>query len=158
MAVNRTGYDDITIYMAGSIRGKRADEVLDFFEANTKFVVERLVDAGIKCKVFSPVRGKNCDRSTGIWSNKHTLKEIIARDETDVSKSDVIIIQTGDDPSDGTWFEFAYAYYVCKIPVVIVAPLRKAGEKVSWANEKATYIAATLEEATDWIIEYWMAA
>ena len=154
---NWTGYDEITIYMAGNIRGKKACEVLEFFNSNTHYVIRRLIEVGIKCKVLSPIRGKNCDEVTGIWKNKHSLKEIIARDEADVSKSDVVIIQTGDKPSDGSWFEFAYAHYVCKIPVLMVAPLRKSGEKVSWSNEKATFIGDTLEECVNWIIDYWMA-
>lgn len=145
-----------TIYLAGSIRGKNAGDVIKFFNANQKYIEDRFKEANIPVKILSPIRGKHCDDEGKEWTSQYSLHEIIERDENDVRNSDMILIQTGDEPSDGTWFEFGLAHYVCKIPVVMVAPLRKEGKKKSWSNHKATYIGDSLKDAVDWILEYWM--
>lgn len=150
---------ELKIYLGGSIRGLKAKDVVKHFDDMEAYIMKRCREAGIKCHVFSPIRGKKqyISEDGETWNNPRPLKEIIARDETDLRQCDIDFIMTGDTPTDGTWLEFGLCLYECKIPVVMIAPKRKNNELISWANEKATFIGKDKKECVDWIIDYWMA-
>jgi len=147
----------LVIYIGGRIRGKNPNEVVELFKETQQYIEKECEKANIEVEVLSPVRGKH-NIEKGEWKSNYTLKHVIARDEADIRRSNVHLIQTGDCVSDGTWLEFGLSYYECKIPVVMVSPKRLSGEiSASWSNEKATYIGETLEDCVRWIIDYWMA-
>ena len=146
----------MSIYLSGSIRGKDAGEVIELFHDAKTYVEEELEKSEIRATVYIPIRGRQVCEQKGTWQPNYSLKEIIARDENDVRNSDMVIILTGDNVSDGTWLEFGLAHYECKIPVIMVSPKRKKGELFSWSNDKATFIGESLVECVLWIINYWM--
>ena len=147
----------VSIYLSGSIRGKDAHEVIRMFHDTKLYIEEECEKSDIHATVYSPVRGKQVCEQKGTWEPNYTLKEVIARDEADIRKSDVLLILTGDNVSDGTWLEFGLAHYECKIPVLMVAPKRKSGEiPMSWSGEKVTFMGDTLEDCVKWLIDYWM--
>ena len=139
-----------TVYLAGTMEGRSYEECVT--ERNVAKML--LNQRGIR--VLDPLRGKEYlagkiinrdEKPNGVY-----IGEIIARDKYDLERSDLLLILTGDVPSDGTWLEYGYAKYMLDIPVVLIAPLRIG--KNGWSNHEATYIAKSLEDAVKWIVDY----
>lgn len=83
----------------------------------------------------------------------NTMKAFVSKDEAALRKCDVLLVLTGDYPSDGTWHEIGLAHYERKIPVVYVSPKRARGELVGFSNVKAHAIFETIEEACEFILQ-----
>jgi len=145
-----------TLYLGGSIRHKKAADVIKMFNENKKYIEDRFAEVGIPIIILSPIRGKNCEDDGVEWKAHYELPEVIARDESDVRRSHMLLNLTGDTPSDGAWWEMGLAHYVCNIPVVMIAPLRKIGKVKSWSNYKATFLGSDSKEVVDWILDYWL--
>ena len=100
------GYSHLSLYVAGSIRGLNAREIIEKFKKTKKYIEKQCKEKGIECTIYIPTRGKHTSNDGEIWASNYSLKDIIARDEGDVKRSDLILILTGDNPTDGTWLEF----------------------------------------------------
>lgn len=139
-----------TVYLGGRLENRTYEECL----AERNKARELLEERGIK--VIDPLRGKEYLAGKTLSRNEKPggmdIAEIIARDKYDLKRSDLLLILTGDDVSDGTWLEFGYARYKLDIPVVMVAPSRIG--KHGWSNYEATYIARDLNHAVNWIANY----
>lgn len=139
-----------TVYLAGRMEGRTYDECI----AERNKAKRLLEEHGIT--VLDPLRGKEYLSGKKITREEKpggmSIAEIIARDKYDMKRSDLLLILTGDDTSDGTWLEFGYAKYKLDIPVVMIAPSRVG--KHGWSNYEATYIAKDLDYAINWIIDY----
>ncbi len=139
------------IYLSGTMEGKSFEIV----KTQRDKAVRKLTDAGFL--VCDPLRHKDKHFRGGkakmnLSKSDYEIQQIIGRDENDIRQSDALIVLTGDNPSSGTWFEFAFAYYVVKIPVIVVAPsLRRNmdahGSAYEWTGGKATKVVRNLDEA-----------
>lgn len=138
------------VYLGGTMDGRTYEEC-----AQERNKARRMLEAsGIK--VIDPLRGKSFLKgktiSRDVKPNGMDIGEIIARDKYDLGRSDLLLILTGDTPSDGTWLEYGYAKYFLDIPVVLIAPSRVG--KNGWSNHEAAYIAKDLHDAVQWIVGY----
>jgi len=107
--------------------------------------------------VCDPLRHKHVQLKEGktvmdLAKASFEVQQIVARDEADIRASDGLLVLTGDTPSSGTWFEFAFAHYVVKIPVVVVAPklrdrMNKKEAAFEWTGAKASKVVSSIEEA-----------
>jgi predicted Rossmann-fold nucleotide-binding protein len=63
------------------------------------------------------------------------MDAMVKRDQWLIRRSDLLLVLTGDTPSDGTWHELVYALQL-PIPVVMIAPRRcqKKNPLVGWSN------------------------
>lgn len=142
-----------TVYLGGKIGGRTYWECAGE-RARAKQALE---ERGIK--VINPLRGKDYLEGKTISRFEKPggmdIAEIIARDKYDLKRSDLLLILTGDEVSDGTWLEFGYAKYKLEIPVVMIAPTRIG--QYGWSNHEADYIAFNLTAAVDWIAKYFFA-
>lgn len=142
-----------TVYLGG----KLGDRTYWECAGERSWAKQLLEERGIS--VLNPLRGKGYLAGKTISRHKKPggmdIAEIIARDKYDLKRSDLLLILTGDEVSDGTWLEFGYAKYKLDIPVVMVAPTRIG--QCSWSNHEADYIARSLEEAVNWIANYFFA-
>jgi len=139
-----------TVYLAGNMDGRTDEECVAERNEAKKMLSQNNIN------VIDPLRGK--EYLTGktitrdVKPNGMNIGEIIARDKYDLGRSDLLLILTGDNPSDGTWLEYGYAKYLLDIPVVLIAPSRVG--KNGWSNHEAAYIAKSLEDAVEWIAGY----
>ena len=141
------------VYLSGRLENRTYEECL----AERNKARELLEERGIK--VINPLRGKDYLEGKTISRFEKPggmdIAEIIARDKYDLKRSDLLLILTGDEVSDGTWLEFGYAKYKLEIPVVMIAPTRIG--QYGWSNHEADYIAFNLTTAEDWIAKYFFA-
>jgi nucleoside 2-deoxyribosyltransferase len=61
------------------------------------------------------------------------MKAMMEHDKWLIRRSDVLLVLTGDIPSEGTNAEFLYAQTI-GIPVVMIAPERVKGNWMGWTN------------------------
>lgn len=139
-----------TVYLGGKLGDRTYEECI----AERNKAKKLLEEHGIT--VIDPLRGK--EYLVGKTISRYEkpggmeISEIIVRDKYNLKRSDLLLILTGDEVSDGTWLEFGYAKYKLDLPVVMVAPTR-VGQH-GWSNYEADYIARSLEEAVNWIANY----
>lgn len=135
------------VYLCGSMVGRIGAKVL----GERWKATELLTDAGIE--VFDPAKNEHVDptKPIDIRVDFETMRAFVSKDEYAIRHCDVLLVLTGDEPSDGSWWEMGLAHFECKMPIVIVAPLRAAGEKMGFTNVKANAILPTVEEAVDFI-------
>ena len=81
------------------------------------------------------------------------MKFFVAKDVYAIDHSDVVLVLTGDTPSDGTWWEMGQAHFKTGIPVVMVAPNRCSGDIVGFSNVMVDALFPTIEEAVKFIAD-----
>lgn len=134
-----------SVYICGSMAGRLGADV----QWERALVSTLLKRAGFI--PHDPARNEN------IVADKHissalpidNMADYVVRDLSLLSKSDALILLTGDFPTDGSWWEMAYATLSYKIPVVVVSPLRVKSEIVGFTNVLIDHIYKTPEEAID---------
>lgn len=137
----------ISCYVAGTLGGRdKADVVRERAK-----IVEPLRKAG--WDVYDPFEDEKTQVKRLIPDNHKmdTMAAFINKDLRRVRKCDVLIVTTGDNPTDGTWDEKCTAWAQGSV-VVLVAPLRKAGERVSFSNHRSHYLAQDAEDAVKWAL------
>lgn len=139
----------ISVYVAGTLVGADKAETI----RRRGRVCGLLAEAGFS--VYDPFADEH-----KMWTGERipegppldTMRAFVNKDLRQVRKADVVLVLTGDVPSDGTWQERDYSYMIGGI-VVMVAPRRKRGELVSFSNVRSHYIAGDDEEAVRWLKE-----
>lgn len=132
------------IYLAGELSERKFEDIV-----RERHLIKKLIRENGLIPV-DPVRCRDHNELSKL--NIFTIKNIIARDEHDLSNSNAILVLTGDKPTSGTWFEFAYAHYVLKIPIVVVAPkMLEDNNFGNWTFYKATKVVPNVIEAITWL-------
>lgn len=137
------------VYLAGSLAQRAAAEVT----AERRKVIRLFRGKGVT--VLDPWRTERDDAETTIpiKFDYVTMKRYISKDHYAIDKADVMLILTGDHPTDGTWCELGRAYYKCQIPIVMIAPKRVSEGIMGFSNIYASAMFATAEEAVDFIVD-----
>lgn len=137
------------VYLAGKMGGRMGHDVL----------AER-ARAVAACKAnyiepIDPARNENIDpdKPVDLRMDYLTMKAFVAKDEFAIRNVDVLLVLTGDTPSEGTGWEMGLAHFELRIPIVMVSPKRAAGQLMGFSNIKVDAIFATVEEATEFIEE-----
>jgi len=140
----------VNIYLSGSMEDRNFNEVL----LERAHAESRLMAEGFT--VFDPfdcIETIDGDIAVERYEGLE-MSEIVARDELAIKNSDAIIVLTGDNPTTGTWFEFAFAHYCVKIPIVVIAPNIKEGKKQNWTTYKATKVVSDIDTAAKWLSKF----
>lgn len=139
------------VYLSGTMEGLSFDAVMK----QRSNAIKQLTDAGfIAC---DPIRHRGKHFIGGktkmdLSRSDYEIQQVISRDENDIMSCDALLVLTGDNPSSGTWFEFAFAHYVVKIPTIVIAPkLRRRmdakGSAFEWTGGKATKVVKNINDA-----------
>lgn len=140
------------VYLSGAMGGRPAKEV-----------IEERQNAAMLCVKFGlhPVdpgreERKEWGRKVSIVFPKKTMASFVQKDLMLIRRCDVLLVLTGDTPSDGTWIEKTYAK-LALLPVVMVAPQRFKRRLVGWSNmpEWTDAIFPTMESALKFIAQKW---
>lgn len=142
----------LRVYLAGSMGGRSSEEV-----------IRERQKAAVCCERYGmmPVDPGRLERKQ--WGKKISLKTpqrimdgFVDKDLFLIRRSDVLLVLTGDSPSDGTWTEKTYAKMI-GLPVVLVSPKRASGRLVGWANSKrwADKVCPDIESAVKYIARTW---
>jgi len=135
------------VYLAGKMQGRSGLEV-----------IEERARASNACRVygveyFDPAENEDVPTDGSLIDLKTdfvTMKNYVAKDFAAVTTCDVLLVLTGDIPSDGTLWEMGWAHSR-NIPVVLVAPKRCSGELMSFSSILADAMFPTVEEAVKFI-------
>lgn len=105
-------------------------------------------------EVYDPALGEAIypEKLVDIAMPYDRMKQFVSKDEFAIRHCDVLLVLTGDTPSEGTGLEFGLALSL-GIPVVLVSPKRVKGELMGFWNIKADAIFTTIEEAVQFISE-----
>lgn len=134
------------VYLAGKMGGRLGRDVL----------VERKIaqDACRRENVeyIDPAQGENIqpDKLVDLAMDEKTMRGFVSKDEYAIRHCDVLLILTGDTPSEGTGLEYGLALSL-NMPVIVVSPKRVRGELMGFWNIKASAIFETAEEAIEFI-------
>lgn len=137
-----------TVYLAAGMGGVPGIIVL----AGRKRAKEACIEADLA--YIDPAEGENVPTDhtpVDLRLDYSTMKNYVAKDEYAIRHSDCLLVLTGDNPSDGTWWECGLAKFEVGIPVVMVAPRRCKGDLMGFSNVKADAIFPTVEEAVEFI-------
>lgn len=131
------------VYLAGTLTGRNKKQVLQ----ERKRATVLLQQAGFI--VFDPVSIEKNQIGLKFKSDNNlaTMAVYVRKEKNAIENCHALLVLTGDKPSDGTWYEMAFAKYKCKIPVVLVAKLRFQGKLVSWSNVEASAVVPSLAKA-----------
>lgn len=137
------------VYLAGKMGGRLGRDVL-----------EERARAIAACKAndiyaIDPARNEHIDpeKVVDLKMDYLTMKAFVAKDEYAIRCVDVLLVLTGDTPSEGTGWEMGLAHFELRIPIIMVAPKRAAGELMGFSNIKVDAIFPTVEEAAEFIAE-----
>lgn len=136
------------VYLAGKMGGRWGRDVL----------LERSL-AKTACRregvdFIDPADGENIhpDKVVDLAMDERTMRGFVSKDEYAIRHCDVLLILTGDTPSEGTGLEYGLALSL-NMPVILVSPKRVRGELMGFWNIKASAIFNTAEEAVEFIGE-----
>jgi len=132
------------IYLAGNIQGCTKDEARGWRDQATEFL------NGYEIKTLDPCRGKDDFR------RRYEPKEIVLRDLRDIDSSSLILAKLELDENShgtGTSMEIMFAW-LNRIPVVLVTK-NKALARHYWIQAFVTRVFEDLQDALDYIVEYW---
>jgi nucleoside 2-deoxyribosyltransferase len=137
------------IYLAGRMGGRMGDEVLR--ERNRA----RKACTYYGLQYIDPADGENIDplNPIDLRLDFPTMKSFVAKDEYAIRSCDVLLVLTGDTPSEGTGWEMGLAHFALHIPVVLVSPKRVHGELMGFSNIKSDAMFSTVEEACSFIAQ-----
>jgi nucleoside 2-deoxyribosyltransferase len=142
------------VYLAGKMGGREGHEVLH----ERRRAELACIAAGVE--YIDPARGENIDPSRPVDLNMDylTMKAFVAKDEHAIRNVDVLLVLTGDTPSEGTGWEMGLAHFELHIPIVMVSPLRVKGKLMGFSNIKVDAIFETVEEAAKFIADNYQGA
>lgn len=121
------------IYMCGTMAGRFAQEV----QAERREAAEALSKIGVwaidPAKSEQELWGKKVKAKISTKFRLRVMSAMVKQDLLLIRRSDALICLTGDNCSDGSWREIAYAQMI-GIPVILIAPKRYKGELSGWTN------------------------
>lgn len=105
-------------------------------------------------EVYDPASDESIDPASPVDLSMdiETMKRYVSKDEYAIKHCDVLLVLTGDTPSEGTGIEFGLALSL-GLPVVLVSPKRVQGALMGFWNVKADVLCSTVEEAAQLISE-----
>ena len=134
------------IYLAGSMAGRRTEEVqaerakaIALFAKQQIFAVD---PAASEQKLLDQKKSKKIS----LTYSEDLMEAFVWHDKWLIRHCDALIVLTGDNPSDGTWREMCYAEII-GLPVVLVAPRRVKKDLVGWSNICVPDVVSSIEEA-----------
>lgn len=135
------------VYLSGKMAGRMGKEVIE----ERAYVTERLEACDIE--VCDPALTEPIDPSKPIdlKLDYTTMKSFVAKDEFGIRTSNLMLVLTGDTPSDGTWWEMGLAHFEVGIPIVVVAPKRCKEGLMGFTNIKVDAMFETVDEAVAFI-------
>lgn len=136
----------LRVYLAGKMGGRMGHEVLE----ERYHATEVLESSDIE--VYDPAEGENiiANAPVDLQMNYVKMQAFVAKDEFAIRNSHVLVVLSGDTPSEGVGLEFGLALQI-GIPVILVSPKRVAGELMGFWSIKASAIFSTIEEAAEFI-------
>lgn len=137
------------VYLAGKMGGRLGKDVLDErARAITACETNDIV-------AIDPARNEYIDpvKPVDLRMDYLTMKAFVAKDEYAIRCVDVLLVLTGDTPSEGTGWEMGLAHFGLHIPIVMVSPKRAAGDLMGFSNIKVDALFSTVEEAAEFIAE-----
>lgn len=145
--------DKLCIYLAGSIEGRKKDDVIKERKYWRNLLSNEYVE------IVDPLRGKvDTAKEYGeelfdIGSSKFSVGEIISRDLADLDSCDMMLyLDMNGHKSFGKVWEYAYAYYMCRIPVIIFTP----NEQNNWMTHFATKVFKDAGYVKHWLNTFWL--
>ena len=148
------------VYISGSMENRSYAQV----KKERDRAIKKLTNVGLA--TCDPLRHKDTHFKGGkakmnLAKADYDIQQILERDENDIRSSDALLVLTGDKPTSGTWFEFAYAKYKVKIPVVVIAPklrrkMDEVGRAFEWTTGKASKVVRNIDEAVK-VLEWFFA-
>lgn len=120
-------------YLSGSM----ANRLVEHVTAERHLAINLCAKAGMYAvdpadseqKLWKP--GKKAKISTKFPPK--VMQAFVRRDKYLIRHCDALLVMTGDTPSDGTWWEMAYAHQI-GIPIIMIAPKRQSGQIMGWSN------------------------
>lgn len=136
------------VYLAGKMGGRLGADVLE-----ERYHAAQVCEAQ-DLEVYDPAEGESISASStiDIALDFATMKRFVSKDEWAIRHCDVLLVLTGDTPSEGTSIEIGLALAL-HMPVILVSPKRVSGELMGFWNVKADAIFNTVEEAAEFIGE-----
>lgn len=137
------------VYLGGRMGGRLGAEVL----SERKHAVECCISWDLE--PIDPAIGEGIDpnKQVDLSMDYLTMKSFVTKDEQALRTCNVMLVLTGDTPSEGTGWEMGFAHYVLHLPIIMVAPKRVSGTLMGFSNMKADAIFSTVEEAVEFIAE-----
>lgn len=134
------------VYLSGKMGGLVVGEIVD------KRLEARRICTKLGLEYFDPAEREGLyemprEKLIDMTVSRNTMEDFVNADEKGLEICSVILVLTGDTPSDGAWWEIAKAHYKMGIPVVMVAPRRDREEIMGFSNIKIPYIFSTIEGA-----------
>jgi len=141
------------IYLAQAMTGLTVAEVMKISQ------IARAYCRHYRFEWYSPIDDEGLDQlppHTIVTksSPETTMRWYVEKDEAAIGQCNALIYLTGDRLSDGANWEMAHAHYHQHIPVIVVSPLRAAGQLMGFTNIKADRVVATMGEAFEWLHRY----
>ena len=136
----------LRVYLSGSMAGRPAEQVRADRQLATRLMAKagiHAVDPGASEKKLWK-KGKKY-KITFKFPVK-IMKAFVDQDLWLIRHSDALLVMTGDNPSDGTWWELAYAKFI-GLPVIMISPKRVNGEIVGWSNIMANDLVSDIKGA-----------
>lgn len=134
------------VYLAGKMGGRLGRDVL------TEREMAQAACERENVEYIDPADGENIhpDKLVDLAMDEKTMRGFVSKDEYAIRHCDVLLILTGDTPSEGTGLEYGLALSL-NMPVVVVSPKRVRGELMGFWNIKASAIFETADEAIEFI-------
>jgi hypothetical protein len=134
------------VYLAGSMTGRKIKDVLQE-RANAHYILK-----AYGLTYYDPASDEgleNLDPNTVICNafDRPQMEKFVKKDLAAIAQCKALLNITGDLPSEGTDWEMAYATFYRIIPIVLVAPKRHSGARMSFTNILVNGCFETLEEA-----------
>ena len=123
------------VYLSGSMASRFAEEVKAERAEATEMLGKLGITAADPAAAESQLWGKHNKAKIQTNMKMKIMEAMVRRDKWLIRRCDIVLVMTGDTPSDGTWHEMAYALQL-GIPVVMIAPRRcqKKNPLVGWSN------------------------
>lgn len=138
----------IRLYLAGKMGGRLGQAVLE--ERAHAITLCEAYDM----EAYDPALGEDIypDRIVDLAMPYERMKRFVSKDEFAIRHCDVMLVLTGDTPSEGTGLEFGLALSL-GMPVIVVGPKRARGEIMGFWTIKADAVFGSVEEAIEFISE-----
>ncbi len=134
------------IYLSGGMAGRPPDQV----KAEREHATEMFKRAGMMAidpgAAEKKLWKKGKKARIALKFPRPIIEAFVKEDLWLIRRCDALLVMTGDNPSDGTWWEMAYAENI-EIPIIMIAPRRANGELVGWSNIKVPHIVDDLPSA-----------
>jgi nucleoside 2-deoxyribosyltransferase len=131
------------IYLSGALAGRVVKEV----KKERSSAIKLLSKAGIE--VIDPAVFEKQDQARKFSMNISLdfIRKLVSMEKFAIDHCDALVILTGDIISSGTWLEFGYAKYHCKIPVILISKKHYRKTFVSWSNVEADIVVENVPQA-----------